>query len=108
MSGRDHRQAGDTRHKLAELLRAALTAEGIEFLPFDGESLIPVRGYWKRQDVYRWESVGLKAIRHGKVLGMSICGWGKMTDIVRSGGAVLSQHHRDLPCQFEADPKEKA
>ncbi len=102
------RAAGSTRHKLAKMLSAELDAMGISHQPFDGEDLIPVSGYWRSQDCYRWESVGLRAFHPdtGRPMSMSISGWEAMTKIVRSKGVRISQSPRALPYQFEADPIE--
>lgn len=69
-------QAGPTRERLAEMLRDELVRMGISFTYFDGEALEPVTGYWKSQDVYRWESIGLSLIypETGREMHMSING----------------------------------
>lgn len=97
--------AGRVREKLAEMLMLELTAKSIDFFPFSGDDLLPVTGYWKSQDCYRWESLGLKA-RHenGCVVHMTISGWATMTSIVRSGGVNIERAFRGLPYEFEADP----
>ena len=99
------KQVGRTRHKLAEMLSAELTRMGIDHVPFDGDALEPVTGYWKSQDCYRWESIGLTAIVNGRSALMSINGWDAMTKIIRSGGVSIDRNPRDLPYQFEANPK---
>lgn len=96
------RKVGAVREKLAEMLRGELTRMGIDFVHFDGDALLPVKGYWKSQDVYRWESVGLDALHPetGGRMGMSINGWEAMTKIVRAGGVSLSADR--MIFQYEA------
>lgn len=92
------------RERLASMITDAFRLEGLEVVPFDGGSLIPVSGYWKKQDVYRWESLGLILIypETRKKLSLSVSGWDTMTRIVRSGGV-------ELEClsfgEYEAHPK---
>jgi len=98
------RKIGAVRELLAEKVKRLLTDAGIDFMPFDGDSLVPVSGYWKKQDVYRWESVGL-CCRHevtGRPMQMSVCGWSTMTECVRSKNLVLTEP--DMPHMFEVDP----
>lgn len=104
---RDRNYVGATREKLAEMLREELKRMGVSFQYFDGSSLVPVSGYWKYQDVYRWESVGLYAFHPetGKLIPMSICGWHSMTQLVRSKSIEISRAYRGFANQFEAAPR---
>lgn len=91
------------RDKLATMLRDELVRMGLSFVYFDGDNLIPVSGYWKSQDVYRWESAGLQMIHNatGSHMAMSISGWEPMTTIVRAGKLTIT--NTGVYGQYEAD-----
>lgn len=98
---------GRTREKLAEMLMAELGRMGVEYEPFTGADLIPVTGFWKSQDCYRWESVSLRVLSPSTgapTVIMSISGWEAMTKIVRSGGVKIEKAYRGFPFQYEASP----
>lgn len=92
------------RERLASMITDAFRLEGLEVVPFDGENLITVSGYWKQQDVYRWESVGLNLVNPEtrRKIPMSVSGWDTMTRIVRSGGVELTRIDLTM---YEADLK---
>jgi hypothetical protein len=69
-----------TQEKLVELL---------EKQGFHVEFLTPVSGFWKKQDVYRWEGVVTAPDRHGRY---SIGCWDTMTRCVRYGIKVDYDH----------------
>ncbi len=95
------REAGRTRHKLAEMIQNKLTEMGVEHRPFDGNDLLPVTGYWKSQDCYRWESVGLRAVVDGREINMSVCGWEPMTTCIRAKNITIGKAFNGLPYQYE-------
>lgn len=93
-----------TREKLAQMVAAELDTMGIQMVPFTGDDLEPVSGYWKAEDCYRWEAVGLRFVdpETGRTLPMSLGSWETMTAIVRSKGVVIARLPRGLPTEFEA------
>lgn len=84
---------GRTRHRIATMLSEAFERAGVHVLPFDGDNLIPVSGHWKKEDCFRWETVGLKMINHasGNSMGLAVGSWDTMTSILKSGGLDLTQ-----------------
>lgn len=75
---------GRVRRRLAELIAARLTADGM-IVRTDPEKLWPAQGYWRtdfRADVYRWEGQ-IEILRHGQWAVTSVASWDPMTDVVR-------------------------
>ena len=93
-----------TREKLAQMVAAELAAMGIEMVPFTGDDLVPAEGFWRSQDCYRWEAVGLTFLHAetGNPMRLSLSSWERMTDIVRSKGVKIERTCRGLPYEFEA------
>ncbi|MFT9299073.1 MAG: hypothetical protein ABF542_13300 [Gluconobacter sp.] len=81
------------RHKTAAMLSKAFERVGVNVLPFDGRNLMPVTGHWKKEDCFRWETIGLKMINSasGNAMGLSVGSWDTMTDILKAGGLDLTQ-----------------
>jgi hypothetical protein len=92
------------REKLVQMIAAELAVMGIQMEPFTGDDLVPVTGYWKAQDCYRWEAVGLTFLHAetGNPMRLSLSSWETMTDIVRSKGVKIERTYRGLPYEFEA------
>lgn len=75
-----------TKDRLAKLLATALSES------VNAEMLHPVAGFWKRQDVYRWES---SSIGH-----YTVSSWCTMTDCVRHGIRVkIDGHNVEVWCR---------
>lgn len=63
------------------------------------DAIRPVQGYWKRQDVYRWEArLGFEGRE------VSVCSWDTVSDCVRYGIEL----HRDSAYEFEITCKKQA
>lgn len=84
-----------TRHRAAQMLAQAFMASGVDVAPFDGSNIIPVSGYWKAQDCWRWESTGLMRVNpvSGNKMGLSVGSWDTLKSIIRAGGIDLVQEH---------------
>ncbi len=90
------------RPTMRERLAVLLCREGFAVTEYD---LIPVTGYWKRADVYRWESVGAKRNADPmNGLGVTIVSWDTMTECVRNGITVAQDPQS--PWWFDVHAKE--
>lgn len=92
------------RFSVREKLCTMLCQEG--FALHEGD-LKPVSGYWKKMDVYRWESVVKTGVDEGSGLGgrtVLVVSWDTMTECVRNGIEVVEKN----PYSFEVHAKEKS
>lgn len=89
------RNIGKTRQRAAKILAEAFASAAVTVEPFDGSALVPVSGYWKSQDCWRWESVGLMRVNPvtGNKMGISVGSWDTLRSIVSAGGIDLVQEH---------------
>jgi hypothetical protein len=80
------------RKRLAKMIEEALLKQHNIEATVDPEDLHPATGWYRtssQADCYRWEGFGSYKDPSLRIQ-ISLCGWTRMTQIVKSGGAILT------------------